>query len=55
VDDGDPAVVAELLDLVVRDDELRAELIARGRERAAEYAPERAAAALRALVDATLK
>jgi glycosyltransferase involved in cell wall biosynthesis len=55
VDDGDPAVVAELLDLVVRDDELRAELIARGRERAAEYAPERAAASLRALVDATLK
>jgi glycosyltransferase involved in cell wall biosynthesis len=54
VDDGDPAVVAELIDLAVRDDELRAELVARGRARAAEYSPERAAGRLREAVDAAL-
>jgi glycosyltransferase involved in cell wall biosynthesis len=57
VDDGDPAVVAELIALVMRDQELRGEMVARGRARAAEYAPERAAERLREAVKAaqTLK
>jgi glycosyltransferase involved in cell wall biosynthesis len=51
VDDRDPAVLAELLALAVGDEELRAELARRGRERLAAYAPERAAVALRAALD----
>ncbi|MEA2423879.1 MAG: hypothetical protein QOH13_289, partial [Thermoleophilaceae bacterium] len=52
--DDDPAVVAELLDLAVRDDELRAELVARGNARAEAYAYDAVAVQLRAAVDATL-
>jgi glycosyltransferase involved in cell wall biosynthesis len=52
--DDDLAVVAELMDLAVRDDELRAELIARGNARAEAFAPEAVAAKLREAVDATL-
>ena len=42
-----PDVIAELLALVHSDDELRAELTKRGRERLTHYGPERAAVALR--------
>jgi L-malate glycosyltransferase len=52
--DHDLAVIAELIDLAVRDPALRGELIARGRERLDEYAPERALSALRDAVDAAL-
>jgi glycosyltransferase involved in cell wall biosynthesis len=52
--DDDPAVVAELLDLAVRDEELRRELIARGNGRAEAYAYEAVAAKLRSAIDATL-
>ena len=52
--DDDPAVVAELLDLAVRDKELRSELIARGNGRAETYAYEAVAAKLRSAIDATL-
>jgi len=45
-DDG-PDVIAELLALVHSDDELRAELTKRGRERLKHYGAERAAVALR--------
>jgi glycosyltransferase involved in cell wall biosynthesis len=51
VDDRDPAVVAELLALVIADEELRDELARRGRERLAAYAPDRAAVALRAALE----
>jgi L-malate glycosyltransferase len=51
VEDRDPAVIAELLDLVRSDQELRAELQRRGRARVEHYAPERSAAALRAALD----
>jgi glycosyltransferase involved in cell wall biosynthesis len=54
VDEADPALVAELLDLAVRDDELRRELIARGHARAAAYTPEIALARLREAVDAAV-
>ena len=53
-DDDDLSVVAELLHLAVTDAELRAELVRRGRLRAQEYAPERAAAEVRGLIDAAL-
>jgi glycosyltransferase involved in cell wall biosynthesis len=54
-DDRDLAVVAELIDLAVRDDERRAELARRGRERlAAAYSYEQTAAKLREAVDAAL-
>ena len=52
--DDDPAVVAELIRLAVGDSELRAELERRGRERLAEYSPERTAEKVRAAVDAVL-
>ena len=52
--DDDPAVVAELLDLAVRDDELRGELIARGNARAEAFAFDAVAAKLRSAIDATL-
>jgi L-malate glycosyltransferase len=51
VEDRDPAVIAELLELVMSDQELRAELIRRGRARVEHYAPERSAAALRTALD----
>jgi L-malate glycosyltransferase len=53
--DDDPAVVAELLDLAVRDDELRAELTARGNARAEAYSYDAAAERLREAIDATLE
>jgi glycosyltransferase involved in cell wall biosynthesis len=53
-DDRDLAVVAELIDLVTRDADLRDELVRRGRERLATYAPERVLAQLRQAVDAAL-
>jgi glycosyltransferase involved in cell wall biosynthesis len=46
-DDRDPAVIAELIAMVAADDDLRAELTRRGRERLEQYRPERAAVALR--------
>jgi glycosyltransferase involved in cell wall biosynthesis len=46
IEDG-PDVIAELLALVHADDELRAELTRRGRERLEHYRPERTAVALR--------
>ena len=52
---GDVAVAAELLDLAVRDTELRAELARRGAARLAEYAPERVAERINAAVDAALQ
>jgi glycosyltransferase involved in cell wall biosynthesis len=52
--DHDLAVIAELIDLAVRDRDLRAELVRRGGERLEWYAPERALAALREAVDAAL-
>ena len=50
VDDRDPAVVAELLALVVTDLQLRTELQARGRARLAEYAFQHTAEKLRRVV-----
>jgi glycosyltransferase involved in cell wall biosynthesis len=54
VDDRDLAVVAELIDVAVRDTELRSELARRGRERLAEYSFDRTAARVREAVDAAL-
>jgi glycosyltransferase involved in cell wall biosynthesis len=54
VADNDPAVVAELLALVLGDAELREELRRRGRARLTEYEPEVIAGRLRAAVEATL-
>ena len=48
----DPAVVAELLALAVRDDELRASLAERGRARLEEFSPARTEAKLREAVEA---
>ncbi len=50
-DDADLAVVAELVALAVQDDDLRAQLRARGRERLAVYAHDRTASKLRALLE----
>ncbi len=55
VDDADPAVIAELLELVIGDGELRAELRRRGRARLAEFEPEKVAGRLRAAVEATIQ
>jgi glycosyltransferase involved in cell wall biosynthesis len=52
VDDRDPAVLAELLHLVVSDEPLRTELARRGRERLKAYTPDVVAARLRAAVEA---
>jgi L-malate glycosyltransferase len=54
VRDSDLAVVAELLDLAVRDAELREELARRGRARLEAFAYERTAAALREATDAAI-
>jgi len=48
--DDDPAVTAELLDLAVRDPELRAELRRRGRVRLERFGAEATAAAVREAV-----
>jgi glycosyltransferase involved in cell wall biosynthesis len=53
--DDDVAVTAELLDLAVRDQELRTELARRGAARLAEYAPEPVAERIDAAVDAALE
>lgn len=53
-DDPDPAVVAELLELAVRDQGLREELASRGRARLDEYSPEGTAEKVRATVDAVM-
>jgi glycosyltransferase involved in cell wall biosynthesis len=55
VDDGDPAVAAELLALVLSDEELRSELIERGRARAPEFAPDRVEAQIREAVKHALQ
>jgi glycosyltransferase involved in cell wall biosynthesis len=52
-DDSDPAVVAELLDLAVRDEQLRAVLRSRGKARLQLYSPEAVGDRLRAAVEAT--
>lgn len=54
VEDRDLAVVAELVDLAVRDTALRSSLIARGRLRLADYSAEEVLGRLRAAVDAAL-
>ncbi len=54
-DDPDLALVAELIHLLVSDAELRAELGARGRRRLSAYAPEAAAAKLRAAVESVAR
>jgi glycosyltransferase involved in cell wall biosynthesis len=51
-EDADPAIVAELLALAVRDSELRETLAVRGGARLDEFAPERTAAKLREAVGA---
>jgi glycosyltransferase involved in cell wall biosynthesis len=51
LEDRDPAVVAELLHLVVNDASLRAELRRRGRERLAEFDPRRTAEKLRSVLE----
>jgi len=53
-DEDDDAVVAELIHLALSDDELRAELVERGRRRAAAFAPEKVAEQLRNTLE-TLK
>jgi L-malate glycosyltransferase len=53
IDDSDPAVLAELLHLAVRDEACRGELRTRGRERLRLYSPEIVAGRLRATVEAT--
>ena len=50
VDDDDPAVIAELVALLVEDRELAGELRRRGRARLEHFAPERTAALLREAV-----
>lgn len=54
VPDRDPAVVAELLHLVVSDQDLRSELIRRGHARLAAFAPDHIAPHLRAAVEKAL-
>jgi glycosyltransferase involved in cell wall biosynthesis len=52
--DRDLAVVAEMVDLAVRDAALRAALVARGRSRLSDYSAETVLARLRSAVDAAL-
>ena len=54
IEDRDLAVVAELIDLVARDQVLRGEMVARGRARLEAFSRERVLAQLRAAVDAAL-
>ena len=53
VEDRDPAVIAELLELAVTDAQLRAELRGRGRARLEAYTPDIVAGRLRSAVEAT--
>jgi glycosyltransferase involved in cell wall biosynthesis len=55
VEDADPAVIAELIHLVVTDAELRSELIGRGRARLREFSPEPMERKLRAAVEAAAR
>jgi glycosyltransferase involved in cell wall biosynthesis len=50
----DPAVAAELIDLAVRDGELRAELARRGQARLEAYAPEKVGEKIVAVVEGAL-
>lgn len=52
--DRDLAVIAELVDIAVRDQDLRATLIERGQKQLDKYAPEVTLSALREAVDAAL-
>ena len=52
--DRDLAVIAELVDIAVRDEDLRAELVRRGEARLEEYSPEHALGRLREAIDAAL-
>jgi glycosyltransferase involved in cell wall biosynthesis len=52
--DGDPAVTAELIDMAVRDADLREDLARRGRERLDQFAYERTAASVREAVNEAL-
>jgi L-malate glycosyltransferase len=52
--DHDLAVIAEMLELAVCDEDLRATLVERGRKRLVQFAPEKALSALRSAVDAAL-
>lgn len=52
LDDKDLPTIAELIDLCTRDDGLRDEMIARGRRRLADFAPDRTEAGWRALIEA---
>ena len=54
VDDSERAVVAELLDLAVRDEPLRAVLRARGKARLTSYSPDAVADRLRGAVEWTV-
>jgi glycosyltransferase involved in cell wall biosynthesis len=49
------AVLAELIDRVVKDEALRAQLIAQGRQRAAEFAAETVAAQWQAIIQTLLE
>lgn len=53
-EDPDLAVVAELVQLAIRDEELRAELVRRGRQRVAHFSPQRVARELRAALELAL-
>jgi len=53
-DEGDPGMLCELLDLAVRDQELRQELAERGRSRLEHFSYERTARSIRGAVDAAL-
>jgi glycosyltransferase involved in cell wall biosynthesis len=54
-EDDDPGVVAELLDLAVRDGDLREELARRGRGRLEAFAPERTATRIREAIEGALR
>jgi glycosyltransferase involved in cell wall biosynthesis len=54
VDDTDRVVVAELLDLAVRDESLRAALRTRGNARLKSYSPDTVAGRLRAAIETTV-
>jgi L-malate glycosyltransferase len=53
VEDRDPAVIAELVNLAISDSELRAELGRRGRARLERYSPDAVAQRLRSAVEQT--
>lgn len=55
VEDDDPAVIAELIDLAVTDPELRSELIRRGRSQLQDFSPELTALQFRATVEAAAR